>query len=211
MTTVIKIGGSLQFSSNLEKICKTIDKLSKKHHLVVIPGGGRFSDLVRDLENEHDLSGETAHLMAIKSMEVYGITLNELMPELQQAENLEIAKNRNVVLFPYKEVRECELESSWEVTSDSIAAWICGEIGCDRLVLIKSVDGIRKSGRLLSSIGTGDLEEIGQSVVDSKLSGILKKYEISCWILNGGYPERIRELLKSQETKGTKISLEGEH
>ena len=34
------------------------------------------------------------------------------------------------------------LPASWEVTSDSIAAWVAGEAGAGRLVLVKEVDGL---------------------------------------------------------------------
>ena len=34
------------------------------------------------------------------------------------------------------------LPASWGVTSDSIAAWVAGEVGAGRLVLVKGVDGL---------------------------------------------------------------------
>ena len=34
------------------------------------------------------------------------------------------------------------LPASWEVTSDSIAAWVAAQIGAERLVLVKGVDGL---------------------------------------------------------------------
>ena len=34
------------------------------------------------------------------------------------------------------------LPASWEVTSDSIAAWVAGQVGAGRLVLVKGVDGL---------------------------------------------------------------------
>jgi aspartokinase-like uncharacterized kinase len=42
------------------------------------------------------------------------------------------------VLAPYRWLRETDpLPHSWEVTSDSIAAWVAGALGAKRLVLIK--------------------------------------------------------------------------
>jgi 5-(aminomethyl)-3-furanmethanol phosphate kinase len=42
------------------------------------------------------------------------------------------------VLAPYQWIREADpLPHSWDVTSDSISAWIAGQVGAARLVLVK--------------------------------------------------------------------------
>jgi aspartokinase-like uncharacterized kinase len=42
------------------------------------------------------------------------------------------------VLAPYQWLREADpLPHSWDVTSDSISAWVAGQIGASRLVLVK--------------------------------------------------------------------------
>jgi hypothetical protein len=42
------------------------------------------------------------------------------------------------VLAPYRWLREADpLPHTWDVTSDSIAAWIAGQVGAQRLVLVK--------------------------------------------------------------------------
>jgi len=46
------------------------------------------------------------------------------------------------VLAPYRWVRTADpLPHSWEVTSDSIAAWLAGVLGARRIVLIKPAGG----------------------------------------------------------------------
>ena len=48
------------------------------------------------------------------------------------------ARQRIPVLAPYVWLREADpLPHSWDVTSDSIAAWIAGQVGASRLVLVK--------------------------------------------------------------------------
>ena len=43
------------------------------------------------------------------------------------------------VLAPYRWLRAADpLPHSWEVTSDSIAAWLAGELGARRVVLVKA-------------------------------------------------------------------------
>jgi aspartokinase-like uncharacterized kinase len=48
-------------------------------------------------------------------------------------------ENRRIpVLAPYQWLREADpLPHSWDVTSDSIAAWVAGQVGASRLVLVK--------------------------------------------------------------------------
>jgi aspartokinase-like uncharacterized kinase len=49
-----------------------------------------------------------------------------------------LASQRIPVLAPYVWLRRADpLPHSWEVTSDSIAAWIAHAIGASRLVLVK--------------------------------------------------------------------------
>jgi hypothetical protein len=52
-----------------------------------------------------------------------------------------IDAGRIPVLAPYRWFRDADpLPHSWDITSDSIAAWITGEFGCDRLLLLKPPD-----------------------------------------------------------------------
>ena len=42
------------------------------------------------------------------------------------------------MLAPYRWLREADpLRHTWDITSDSIAAWIAGQLAAERLVLIK--------------------------------------------------------------------------
>jgi aspartokinase-like uncharacterized kinase len=42
------------------------------------------------------------------------------------------------VLAPYRWIREADpLPHSWDVTSDSISAWVAAQVGASRLVLVK--------------------------------------------------------------------------
>jgi aspartokinase-like uncharacterized kinase len=52
------------------------------------------------------------------------------------------ARGRIPVLAPYRWLREADpLPHSWDVTSDSIAAWVAAEIGARQLILIKPSTG----------------------------------------------------------------------
>lgn len=208
MKAVIKIGGSLQGSEILPEVCEKISYLASQNSFIVVPGGGRGADLVRELQKKHGLSEKTSHFMAVKSMEIYGLLLGEFLPGLSFVENLEDLEGGSIFL-PFKPVwGSGELEFSWKVTSDSIAAWSCGKAGYSNLILVKKVDGISNNG-LISNLTTSELKNMHQTVVDSKLPEFLEDYAVTCWIVNGEYPERLEELVKSQKCRSTKIVPEG--
>lgn len=211
MDAVVKVGGSFQANPQaLKNLCQTLKKASAKHRLLIVPGGGKFADLVRHLQRERGLSDQTAHVMAIFGTNIFGYMLHDLIKGSTLTRSLKGAGSRGCSIFlPFEELRSCEeLEPSWNVTSDSIAAWTSGKIGCKRLILVKMVDGIFHRGKLQTSISTQRLKEMDQSVVDRKLPELLERAGITCWVMNGKYPERIEGVLKGEKTVCTVIVSE---
>ncbi|MDB4911018.1 MAG: delta 1-pyrroline-5-carboxylate synthetase [Gemmatimonadetes bacterium] len=141
---VIKVGGALlSLGDALPRSLAALELLSSEHSFVVVPGGGPFADAVRAIDEHHSLSSDDAHWMAILGMDQYAILLAS---RLRNAELVyrrgEIARahvrGRIPVLAPYRWLREADpLPHSWDVTSDSIAAWIAAEVGAQELILIK--------------------------------------------------------------------------
>lgn len=209
MRVVIKIGGSFQGSPTLRDICKNIASISRNHDLIIVPGGGEFANQVRKFCKAHDISEETAHSMAVLAMDIYGLGLTELIPGMEATEDLKRAEEGGAIFLPYRSVREgCELETSWEVTSDSLAAWVCGKIGFDKLVLMKRVDGIGEASPS-TKISTRELKDLEQKVVDPKLPEVLERYEVTGWIINGERPGDLEDFLETGKANGTEIYPEG--
>jgi aspartokinase-like uncharacterized kinase len=121
--TVVKVGGGIGDEA-LPAVCAA---LAGRRSLLVVPGGGRFADAVREADRRHGLHAHTSHRMAILAMEQFGWLLSDLIPGVP-------------VLLPSGLPLD-ELPASWDVTSDSIAAWVAHRVGAERLVLVKAVDG----------------------------------------------------------------------
>jgi aspartokinase-like uncharacterized kinase len=218
LETVLKVGGSLGRGEGLTLLCKEISQLGKRRGLLVIPGGGEFADQVRSYYQRYHLSETTAHRMAILAMDQYGCLLRDLIPDSVLASDLlsarAIAANGQVpILLPASLVIQVDpLPHSWQVTSDSIAAWVAGLAQIPRLVLIKNVDGIysEKSaqGRLSSLISEISVERLADhpGCVDEYLSKVLDFFDLETWVINGLHPERLSEILDSGQTLGTRIS-----
>lgn len=140
---VIKLGGSLLGSSELNGWLDVIARHADGK-VVIVPGGGILADAVYEAQMMSGVSDEVAHRMAVMAMDQYGILLNGLNAELVTAgSELEIAErgwqHRAIVWLPSSMVIADEsIPANWEVTSDSLAAWLAQRLNADQLLLVKS-------------------------------------------------------------------------
>lgn len=142
--SVIKIGGGLaSFPGAIDRVCAAVAKASRDHRILVVPGGGPFADAVREFDRRIGLSPDAAHWMAILAMDQYAHVLagripGALLVEQPGAISKAVGPGRVAVLAPSRWMRSADvLPHTWEVTSDSIAAFIAGALDAARLVLVK--------------------------------------------------------------------------
>ena len=188
--TVVKLGGSLA-----PRITEIIPVLQAAHRpLLIVPGGGRFADAVR----QSGVDADAAHWMACAAMDQYGWTLAAQGIETTS----KIAQSKDAcVLLPYCTLRRYDpLPHSWDITSDTIAAWVADRIGGDLLVL-KSVDGIETAGKLLARIE----KPVPTDVVDPCFLPYVLEHRIRAFIINGTDPVRIGRWLRGERVPGTGI------
>ena len=214
---VLKVGGSLSRGQNLAALCQTIGRLGSRYRLLLVPGGGDFADTVRDHYRRYHLSETTAHRMALLAMDQYGWLLSDLIPDSETVRDVlaarEAAANGRVsILLAATLLIEADpLPHSWQVTSDSIAAWIAGLVGAVRCVLLKDVDGLFSaesgSAQLLPAMCVKELKD-HRGGVDEYLSVVLASLDLETWVINGQRPDRLVELLSAGQTIGTRISRE---
>lgn len=139
---VVKLGGSLLGTPELNEWLSLLAEHSDGR-IVIVPGGGAFADAVREHQAAGGYDNVAAHHMALLAMEQYGLVFKSLQPTLAMAASeLEIAErswqHRAIVWLPSQMVLAEEgIPPSWDVTSDSLAAWLARKIGADRLVLVK--------------------------------------------------------------------------
>jgi 5-(aminomethyl)-3-furanmethanol phosphate kinase len=142
--TVVKVGGGLLADvSRFDAALDAIADATRHRALLVVPGGGRFADAVREADRQVGLSCDSAHWMAILAMDQFAhIVVERLAGGMPVSTIDEIATALDVghipALAPARWLREADpLPHSWDVTSDSIAAWVAGQVNARRLVLIK--------------------------------------------------------------------------
>jgi hypothetical protein len=135
---VVKLGGSLSASPELPA---WLDALARTR-AVLVPGGGPFADAVRHAQARWRFGAQAAHDMAILAMQQYGRMLAALQPALATAfEPAELAAPRAgaALWLPQPDtLNAAGVPPSWNITSDSLAAWLAREVGATNLLLIKS-------------------------------------------------------------------------
>jgi 5-(aminomethyl)-3-furanmethanol phosphate kinase len=144
--SVVKIGGGLVGDPvHLDLALEAVRDAARRQRVLVVPGGGPFAALVRQLDGRFRFSDETAHWMAILGMDQCAeLVIARLkgairVTRLNEIAELAASEPRGIpVLAPYAWLRDADpLPHSWDVTSDSIAAWIAGEVAARQLVLVK--------------------------------------------------------------------------
>lgn len=187
---VVKIGGSL-----LPQIASLVPCLQKSvHPLLIVPGGGPFADEVR----AQIVCDDAAHWMAVAAMDQYGwVIASQGLPTVDQL----AIPAKTAVLLPYCVMKRHDpLPHSWDITSDTIAAWVAKTLGTPLLVL-KSVDGIMIHGVCREQI----TEPVASDSVDPCFIPYVIKNRIPVQIINGTRLDRIEQFLAGEPVYGTRI------
>ena len=149
--TVLKIGGGLLGKAGaFELTIEAVTAFRPGRRLVIVPGGGPFAEAVREMFKRAKIGEDAAHWMAVLGMDQYAHALAARIPDAVLVDGAggiaaALQAARLPVLAPYRWLRAADpLPHSWDVTSDSIAAWFAGALGARRVVLIKPADGEHK-------------------------------------------------------------------
>ena len=187
---VVKLGGSLIHRAK-ELVNEIVDYSDASGEaILIVPGGSVFADTVRKV----NASDEASHWMAILAMEQYGYFIAE-GSNAEIVNNIDIEDEGTHILLPYALLKnKDELPHTWDVTSDTIAAWVAHQVGA-RFIKLTDVDGIFLNGELKKVLRAQELLGI-ETCVDSELPRYLIKNKMNCEILNGNCPGRLVNAFK---------------
>ncbi len=198
---VVKIGGSLfpNYAIDLAK------KLENTNSLIVL-GGGEFANLIRKYDSEINFSQETNHWTAIDCMDIIAKLVNDKVESTKLVYSIDDAiaisdEGFTPIFVVSKFLREDDpFECSWDVTSDSIAAYISHLLNAN-LLIVTNVNGIytqepKESGStFISKIDAKTMLNFPESSIDVMLPTLLLKFGTNCYVVNGKYPERVLSLI----------------
>ena len=140
---VVKLGGSLNTDALLPEWLQLLAQLGGGR-VTIVCGGGGFADEVRRAQAIWRFDDLNAHNMALLAMAQTAYLARGLNPELRLAANLaEIRQvlhgGHTALWLPLERLSETAgPDTSWDVTSDSLALDLAQQLNAERLVLVKS-------------------------------------------------------------------------
>ncbi len=190
---IVKLGGSHATGPHLKDWLTAI--AAEAGSIVITPGGGPFADAVRRAQASMGYGDCAAHAMALMAMAQFGCALGSLNPACR------LAASRSAILRALKEgkvpvwspepmARAAALPETWDLTSDSLAAWLAGALGASRLVLVKHgrFEGV--------AIDAHDLAARG--VVDPLFPSYLKESGARAWLAGPADSARLADGLRGR-------------
>ncbi|NOU13394.1 MAG: uridylate kinase [Methylococcaceae bacterium] len=141
---VVKLGGSLLQSGALLDCLGKIEHTYQDQSVVIVPGGGAFADQVRAAQKQWQFDDRTAHVMALLAMQQMACLINGIYKQFAIAGSLAEIKTQarsgqTLIWSPdLTELDAAGVRASWDVTSDTLAAWLAAALSASDLVLVKS-------------------------------------------------------------------------
>jgi 5-(aminomethyl)-3-furanmethanol phosphate kinase len=174
---IVKLGGSHANGPHIKDWLAAI--AAEAGSIAIVPGGGPFADAVRTGQVSMGYDDRAAHAMALMAMAQFGSALQSLNPALRLTSSrsaiLRALKDRKVPVWsPERMARAAALPETWELTSDSLAAWLAGALGAGELVLVKHG---RFGG---AAVNAHDL--VARGVVDPLFPRYLKESGVRAWL-----------------------------
>jgi len=159
---------------------------------------------VRAAQKQFGFDDATAHHMALLAMEQYGRMLCSLQPGLTPAAGLAaIERTRRAgsvpVWMPARlALSRPEIAATWDITSDSLAAWLAGALGGRRLLLVKSVDAADDSVPATALARRG--------IVDPAFPQFLLRSRSEAWCIEASRHAEMTAALRRGGAAGTRIT-----
>jgi aspartokinase-like uncharacterized kinase len=188
---VVKIGGSLNSDPLLPQWLELFAQLGGGR-VTLVCGGGSYADEVRRAQGLWHFGDLQAHNMAVLAMVQSAYLANGLRPELQlarsKAEIHQVLHSGHTALWlPFDWLQDRPgADTSWEMSSDSIALDLARKLNAERMVVVKScaIDPVA---------GLAELSAAG--VLDSRFAALATGAAFPIDVVHRAELARMRSLL----------------
>ncbi len=156
---IVKLGGSLADTVDLQAWLGVLACFGGGR-VIIVPGGGPFANQVRRSQELWGFDDQAAHRMALLAMEQYGLMMIGIRPDLKTAATVaelqDVLDRAGVAVWLPSRMTAGneEIPATWDLTADSLAAWLANTVKASMLLLVKSaptaeseISAIKLSGR----------------------------------------------------------------
>jgi 5-(aminomethyl)-3-furanmethanol phosphate kinase len=188
---VVKLGGSLSRDPLLQTWLSELSELGGGR-VVIVPGGGGFADQVREHQSIWRFDDVAAHNMAVLAMAQHALMMQGVCRRLVVATSevqirQALHEGRTAVWAPFGLLRQqADMLTNWDVTSDSLAAWLANQLHAERLLVVKSC---------VIDPACTIAQHVAQGVLDRRFAEFMRDASYPLDILNKNDLPRVRELL----------------
>ena len=178
---IVKLGGSLSQSDALIKCLNSLEQNYQGREVVIVPGGGAFADQVRLAQHLWQFDDKTAHNMAILAMQQMALLIKGLKCGFSIVRSVtdirkQLHQQKIVIWSPDIIELECAaIQASWDITSDSLAAWLAKVLSATELVLVKSA-------RIDANLNLEQLAK--QNIVDKGFCDFVRQTAFKIQVIN---------------------------
>ncbi|WP_268765970.1 amino acid kinase family protein [Methanobrevibacter olleyae] len=196
-----------------KKAIELADALKGQNCLFLI-GGGEFANLIRKYDSEMEFSEDVTHETAIDSMDILAKLLNDKLAFTEISYTIKKANsisnsNKIPIMICSEILKEHEpFRHSWDISSDSIAAYIANLLNA-KLLIATNVNGIYtkdpslSGAELIKEIDVNKLLTFDESSIDLMLPTLLIDYGLDCYVVNGEYPQRVLSIMNNKTSDGS--------
>jgi aspartokinase-like uncharacterized kinase len=106
--------------------------------------------------------------------------------------------------MPSRMALAADIPASWDITSDSLAAWLAGRLGARQLLLVKHLSlGAATVALPAATVSSPDL--IAHGVVDAAFAEFLQAANVPAALLGPADHTLLSEIIRRGATAGTRI------
>jgi aspartokinase-like uncharacterized kinase len=200
MAAVVKLGGSTAGSEAMKVWIGAL--AASALPLVVVPGGGPFADAVREAQGHMGFSDEAAHRMAVLAMEQFAQVIldhdHRFVPAQRRSDMERAWSDAAVPVWLPRQLvlSDPGIPMSWDVTSDTLAAWLAGEIDAEALLLIKQSSRFTMDDDIAGLVAGG--------IVDPCFGTMLPS-GVDCYLAGPAHAANAHQLLAKGKLPGVQI------
>jgi aspartokinase-like uncharacterized kinase len=199
--SVLKLGGSFSRYSRLGDVVRALERGAG--NAVIVPGGGPFADCVRSEQKKIGFDDHAAHRMALLAMAAFGTALTSLSPMLRQAASASaikrvLADGAVPVWLPLDLLEgRTDVAETWDMTSDSLAAWLAGRLSASRVIFLKRA--------VPAKMALADV--VASGVLDALVPNYLADGRLEAWICGPRHLSGLGQALANGSDVGRRIEV----